>query len=48
MAEICQRVLDGFGMPVELALRIVAQFFKENGDIRNCTCYGTMKFLNMK
>ena len=28
MAEICQRVLDGFGMPVELSLSIVVYIFK--------------------
>ena len=39
MAEICQNVLDGFGMPVEWALRIVVPIFKGNGNIRNCSCY---------
>ena len=28
MAEICQKVLDGFGMPAEWALSIVVQIFK--------------------
>ena len=36
MAEICQGVLDGFGMPVEWALSIVVPIFKGAGDIRNC------------
>ena len=35
MAEICQRVLNGFGMPVEWVVRIVVLIFKEKGDIRN-------------
>ena len=42
MAEICQRVLDGFGMPVELALSIVVPICNENGDINKCRCYGTV------
>ena len=33
VAEICQWVLDGFGMPVEWALSIVVPIFKWNGDI---------------
>ena len=40
MAEICQRVYDGFGMPVEWVLGIVVTIFKGLGDIRNCCCYG--------
>ena len=39
MAEICQRGLDEFGMPVEWALSIVVLFFKRKGDIKNCSCY---------
>ena len=34
MAEICQKVLDGFGMPAEWALRIVVPIFKGKGYIR--------------
>ena len=34
MAEICPKVLDGFGMPAEWALSIVVPFFKGKGDIR--------------
>ena len=45
MAEICQRVLDGFGMPAEWALRIVVPIFKGKGDIRNCSCHRTVKLL---
>ena len=48
MAEICQRVLDGFGMPVEWALSIVVSFFKEKGDFRNCSCYRAVKLLGRK
>ena len=39
MAEICLVVQDGFGMPVEWALSIVAPIFKVKDDIRNCSCY---------
>ena len=45
MAEICQKVLDGFGMPAEWALSIVVPIFKGKGDIRNCSCYGVVKLL---
>ena len=45
MAEICQRGLDEFGMPVEWALSIVVLFFKRKGDIMNCSCYGALKLL---
>ena len=45
MAEICQKVLDGCGMPAEWALSIVAQIFKRKGDIRNCACYKAVKSL---
>ena len=33
MAEICRKVLDGFGMPADWALSIVAPIFKGKGDI---------------
>ena len=39
MAEICQKVLDEFGMPAECDLSIVVPIFKGNGEIRNCSCY---------
>ena len=45
MDEICQRTLDGFGMPVEWALTIVVPIFKGKGDIRNCGCYVAVKLL---
>ena len=43
MAEVCQKVLDGFGMPVECALTIVVPIFKGIGDIRNCSYYRFVK-----
>ena len=39
MAEICQKVLDGFGPPAEWDLSIVVPIFKRKGDIRNYSCY---------
>ena len=39
MAEICKKVLDGFGMPVKWALSIVVQIFKVKGGIWDCSCY---------
>ena len=39
MAEICQRVLDGFGMPIDWALSIVVPIFRRKDDIRSCSCY---------
>ena len=45
MAEICQGVLDGFGMLVQWVLSILVQIFKGNGDIGNCSCYKALKLL---
>ena len=45
MAEICQKVEDGFGMPAEWAHRIVAPIFKGKCDIWNCSCYRAVKAL---
>ena len=45
MTEICQMVLDGFGMPAEWIQSIVVTIFKGKGDIRNCSCYRAVKLL---
>ena len=45
MAEICTRVFDRIGMPVEWALNMVVPIFKGKGDIRNCCCYRAVKLL---
>ena len=45
MAKICQRLLEGFGMPPEWALSLTVPIFKGKGDIRKCSCYRTVKFL---
>ena len=44
MAEICQKVPDGFGLACKCALCIVL-IFREKGDIRNYSCYGAVWFL---
>ena len=46
MVKICQGVLDGFGMPFEWTLSIVVPLFKGKGDIRNYSCYGSVKLLD--
>ena len=38
MAEICQKVLEGFGIPAELALSIVVPIFKGKHDIMDSGC----------
>ena len=35
LVELCQGVLDGRGMPDELALSVVLPIFKEKGDAMN-------------
>ena len=45
MAEICQRVLNRFGMPVEFAPSLVVQIFKGKGDIKRCSCYCAIELL---
>ena len=39
------RVLDGLGMPAELAAVIEVPLIKKKSDIGNCSCYSTIKFL---
>ena len=45
MAEICQKVLDGFGIPAEWAMSIVAPIFNWKGEIQNSSCYGAVGLL---
>ena len=47
MAEIHQKVLDGSVMSAEWVLSIVAPFIKGKVDIRNCSCYGAVKLLEL-
>ena len=43
MAEICQKLLGEFGMPVECALSIVVPIFRRKGNIRNFSFYRAVK-----
>ena len=36
MVELCQRVLDGKGMPDEWQTSVLVPIFKGNGGVRNC------------
>ena len=45
MTKICQKILNGLGMPAEWALSIVVPIFNWKGDIRNCSCHRAMKLL---
>ena len=45
MVEICQGVLDGFGMPAEFVQRMVVPIFMGKGNIRNCSCFVTIKLV---
>ena len=45
MAELCQRLSDGLGMPAECILSIVVQNFMRKGDIRNCKCNTAVNFV---
>ena len=45
MAEICQKVLDGLGMPAEWVLSIVVPILKGKGDIRNWSCHRAVRLL---
>ena len=41
--ELCQRVLDGKGMPDKWQTSVLVPFFKGKGDIRNCNTYRCMQ-----
>ena len=45
MLQLCQRVLDGKGIPDEWKTSIVVPIFKEKGDVMNCGSYTGMKSL---
>ena len=44
IAEICQKVLNGFGIPAEWALSIVVPIINGKVYIRNCSCYRAVQF----
>ena len=41
--KLCQRVLDGKGMPEEWKTSVVAPIFKEKGDVMICGAYRGVK-----
>ena len=45
MMELCQRVLDGKGMPDEWQTSMLVPIFKEKGDVKNCHSYRGVKLL---
>ena len=45
MMQLCQRVLDGNGMPDEWALSVVVPIFKGKGDAMSCGAYRGVKLL---
>ena len=45
MTELCQRILDGKGMPAEWKTSVVVPIFKGKGDVMNCGAYRGVKLL---
>ena len=45
VAQLYQRVADGFGMSADWVLSIVVQILRGRGDIRNCICCRAVKLL---
>ena len=45
MMELCQRVLDGRGMPDEWKTSVIAPIFKGKGDVMSCGSYRRVKLL---
>ena len=45
MVDLCQRVLDGKGMPDEWQTNVVVPIFKRKGDVSNCNTYRGVKLL---
>ena len=43
MLELCQRVLDGKGMPYKWQTSVLVPIFKGKGDARNCNTYRGVK-----
>ena len=39
MVELCQRVIDGKGMPDKWQTSVLVPIFKGKGDVRNCNTY---------
>ena len=45
MLEICQRVLDGLGIPAEWKTSVLIPIFKGRGDVMDCSAYRGIKLL---
>ena len=45
MMELCQRVLDGRGMPDEWKTNVIVPIFKGKGDVMSCGSYRGAKLL---
>ena len=45
MMEVCQRVLDGRGMPDEWKTSVIVPIFKGKGDVMSCGSYRRVKLL---
>ena len=45
MMELCQRMLNGKGMPDEWQTSVLIPIFKGKGDVRNCNTYREVKLL---
>ena len=45
MMELCQRVLDGTGMPDEWKTSVIVPIFKGNGNLMSCGSYTGVKLL---
>ena len=45
MVELCQRVLDGKGMPDKWHTSVLVPIFKGKGDVKNCNTYRGVKLL---
>ena len=45
MMELCQRVLDGRGMPDEWKTSVIVSIIKGKGDVRSCGSYRGVKLL---
>ena len=46
MAELCQRMLDGKGMPDERQTSVLVPILKRKGGVRNCNTYRGVKVLD--
>ena len=45
LMKLCQRILDGKGMPEDLATSVAIPIFGGKGDIMNCGIYTGVKLL---